>query len=95
MNKQEALQKLADEIAPVVAEYIQETIAWQTDGNEYTESLTNDRYLEFVNELRNKIIKSLDFGIKAQTSFTFYRSSVFSLISSPLPKVVALVLLAA
>ena len=59
MNKQEALQKLADEIAPVVTEYIQETIAWQTDGNEYTESLTNDRYLEFVNELRNKIIKSL------------------------------------
>ena len=44
MNKQEALQNLADEIA---------------DGNEYTESLTNDRYLEFVNELRNKIIKSL------------------------------------
>jgi len=59
MNKQEALQNLADEIAPVVTEYIQETIAWQTDGNEYTESLTNDRYLEFVNELRNKIIKSL------------------------------------
>tara|TARA_Y100000004_G_C8582995_1_gene273184 strand:- start:15 stop:197 length:183 start_codon:yes stop_codon:yes gene_type:complete len=59
MNKQEALQNLADEIAPVVTEYIQETIAWQTDGNEYTESLTNDRYLEFVSELRNKIIKSL------------------------------------
>ena len=59
MNKQKALQNLADEIAPVVTEYIQETIAWQTDGNEYTESLTNDRYLEFVSELRNKIIKSL------------------------------------
>lgn len=59
MNKQEALQKLADEIAPVVTEYIQETIAWQTDGNEYTETLTGDRYLEFVSELRNKIIKSL------------------------------------
>ena len=59
MNKQEALQNLADEIAPVVTEYIQETIAWQTDGNEYTETLTGDRYLEFVNELRNKIIKSL------------------------------------
>lgn len=59
MNKQEALQNLSDEIAPVVIEYIQETIAWQTDGNEYTESLTNDRYLEFVNELRNKVIKSL------------------------------------
>ena len=59
MNKQEALQNLADEIAPVVTEYIQETIAWQTDGNEYTESLSNDRYLEFVIELRNKIVKSL------------------------------------
>lgn len=59
MNKQEALQKLADEIAPVVTEYIQETIAWQTDGDEYAESLSNDRYLEFVIELRNKIIKSL------------------------------------
>ncbi len=59
MNKQEALQNLADEIAPVVTEYIQETIAWQTDGNEYTESLTNDRYLEFVNELRKKIIQNL------------------------------------
>lgn len=59
MNKQEALQKLADEIAPVVSEYIQETIAWQTDGDEYVESLTADEYLEFVNELRNKIVKSL------------------------------------
>ena len=59
MNKQKALQNLADEIAPVVTEYIQETIAWQTDGNEYAETLTGDRYLEFVNELRNKIIKSL------------------------------------
>ena len=59
MNKQEALQNLADEIAPVVTEYIQETIAWQTDGNEYAETLTGDRYLEFVSELRSKIIKSL------------------------------------
>ena len=59
MDKQEALKKLADEIAPVVTEYIQETIAWQTDGDEYAESLTNDRYLEFVSELKNKIIKSL------------------------------------
>ena len=59
MNKQEALQKLADEIAPVVIEYIQETIAWQTDGDEYVESLTADEYLEFVNELRNKIIENL------------------------------------
>lgn len=59
MTKQEALQKLADKIAPVVTEYIQETIAWQTDGHEYTGSLINDQYLEFVNELRNKIINQL------------------------------------
>ena len=59
MTKQKTLEHLADEIAPVVTEYIQETIAWQTDGNEYAETLTGDRYLEFVNELRNKIIKSL------------------------------------
>jgi len=59
MNKQKTLKNLADEIAPVVTEYIQETIAWQTDGNEYTESLSGDKYLEFVNELRKKIIKNL------------------------------------
>ena len=59
MSRQETLQKLVDEIAPVVIEYIQETIAWQTDGDEYVESLTADEYLEFVNELRNKIIENL------------------------------------
>ena len=57
--KQKALQNLADEIAPVISEQIQETIAWQTDGHEYAESLTGDEYLEFVNELRKKIIKNL------------------------------------
>ena len=57
--KQKALEHLADEIAPVVTEYIQETIAWQTDGNEYTENLSGDEYLEFVNELRTKIINQL------------------------------------
>ena len=57
--KQKALEHLADEIAPVVIEYIQETIAWQTDGNEYTENLSGDEYLEFVNELRTKIINQL------------------------------------
>tara|TARA_B100001057_G_scaffold475298_1_gene541932 strand:- start:102 stop:284 length:183 start_codon:yes stop_codon:yes gene_type:complete len=59
MNKQEAIQNLADEIAPVISEQIQETIAWQTDGHEYTEHLSGDRYIEFVNELRNKIIQDL------------------------------------
>lgn len=59
MNKQEAIQNLADEIAPVISEYIQETIAWQTDGNKFLESLSGDKYLEFANELRNKIIQDL------------------------------------
>ena len=54
MNKQKTLKNLADEIAPDVIEYIQETIAWQTDGNEYTENLSGDKYLEFVNELKKK-----------------------------------------
>lgn len=58
-TRQKALKHLSDEIAPDVIEYIQETIAWQTDGNEYTESLSGDKYLEFVNELRKKIIKNL------------------------------------
>jgi len=58
-TKQKALEHLADEIAPVVSEYIQETIAWQTDGNEYTEHLSGDRYIEFVNELKTKIINQL------------------------------------
>lgn len=58
-EKQKALQNLANEIAPVISEQIQETIAWQTDGHEYAESLTGDEYLEFVNELRNEIIKNL------------------------------------
>ena len=57
--KQKTLKHLADEIAPVVTEYIQETIAWQTDGNEYTENLSSDEYLEFVNELKTKIINQL------------------------------------
>ena len=59
MNKQEAIQDLAEQIAPVISEQLQETIAWQTDGNEYTENLSGDKYLEFANELREKIIKSL------------------------------------
>ena len=61
MNKQRklAIQNLAEQITSVISEQIQETIAWQTDGHEYAESLTGDEYLEFVNELRNKIIKNL------------------------------------
>ena len=59
MNKQKEIQNLADEIAPVISEYLQETIAWQTDGNKLAESLSGDKYLEFVNELRKKIIQDL------------------------------------
>ena len=58
-TRQETLEHLADMITPVVTEYIQETIAWQTEDNEYTENLSGDRYLEFVNELINKIINQL------------------------------------
>ena len=59
MNKQKTIQNLAEQIAPVISEQIQETIAWQTDGNEFTKSLSGDKYIEFVNELREKIIKNL------------------------------------
>lgn len=61
MNKQRklAIQNLAEQITSVISEQIQETIAWQTDGHEYAESLTGDEYLKFVNELRKKIIKNL------------------------------------
>lgn len=59
LQKLKALEHLADEIAPVVSEYIQETIAWQTDGNEYTENLSGDKYIEFVKELKTKIINQL------------------------------------
>tara|TARA_B100001057_G_scaffold462865_1_gene516254 strand:- start:645 stop:830 length:186 start_codon:yes stop_codon:yes gene_type:complete len=59
MNKQEAIQNLADKISPVISEYIQETIAWQTEGNEFAESLNGDSYIEFVKELQNKITQDL------------------------------------
>ena len=58
-ERQKEIQNLADEIAPVISEYLQETIAWQTDGNKLAESLSGDKYLEFVNELRKKIIQNL------------------------------------
>ena len=53
------IQNLADEITPIISEYLQETIAWQTDGNKLAESLSGDKYLEFINELRKKIIQDL------------------------------------
>lgn len=61
MNKQRqiAIQDLADQIAPVISEQIQETIAWQTDGHEYAETLKGDDYINFAYEIRNEIIKNL------------------------------------
>ena len=58
-ERQIAIQDLAEQIAPVISEQIQETIAWQTDGNKLAESLSGDEYLKFVNELQNEIIKNL------------------------------------
>jgi len=61
MNKQRqiAIQDLAEQIAPVISEQIQETIAWQTDGHKYAESLEGDDYINFAYEIRNEIIKNL------------------------------------
>ena len=58
-ERQIAIQDFAEQIAPVISEQIQETIAWQTDGHEYAESLTGDDYLNFAYEIRNEIIKNL------------------------------------
>ena len=58
-ERQIAIQDLAEQIAPVISEQIQETIAWQTDGNEYAESLKGDDYINFAYEIRNEIIKNL------------------------------------
>ena len=57
--KEIAIQNLSDEISPVISEYIQETIAWQTEGHEFTENLDGDSYIEFVKELQHKIIQNL------------------------------------
>jgi len=54
-----AIHDLATQIAPVVSEQIQETIAWQTEGYEFCEHLDGDDYMQFANELRNEIVKKL------------------------------------
>ena len=56
-----AVHNLAEEIAPVIAEQIQETIAWQSDGYEFCEHLEGDDYLQFANEVRNEILKQLQY----------------------------------
>jgi hypothetical protein len=50
---------LAEQISEVVSEQIQETIAWQTEDNEFASNLEGDEYLEFAIELRNEIVKKL------------------------------------
>ena len=54
-----AVHDLAEQIAPVISEQIQETIAWQSDGYEFAEHLEGDDYIQFANEVRNEIIKQL------------------------------------
>lgn len=54
-----AVNDLAEQIAPVISEQIQETIAWQTDEYEFTEHLEGDDYIQFADECREEIIKQL------------------------------------
>ena len=54
-----AIHDLAEQIAPVINEQIQETIAWQTDGYEFAEHLDGDDYIQFANEVRTEILKQL------------------------------------
>jgi len=54
-----AIHDLAEQIAPVISEQIQDTIAWQTDGYEFADHLDGDEYLQFANELRTEILKQL------------------------------------
>lgn len=54
-----AIHDLAEQIAPVISEQLQETIAWQTDGYDFADHLEGDDYLQFANELRTEILKQL------------------------------------
>jgi len=54
-----SIDDLAEQISEVVSEQIQETIAWQTEDNEFASNLEGDKYLEFAIELRNEIVKKL------------------------------------
>ena len=58
-RKKAMIKEIAEEIAPVIGEQIQETIAWQTDGLDYADDLDGDDYLEFANEIREEILKQL------------------------------------
>ena len=59
-RKKAIIKEIAEEIAPVIAEQIQETIAWQTDGLDYADDLDGDDYIEFANEIRKEVIKQLN-----------------------------------
>ena len=54
-----AMRDLAEQIAPVIDEQIQETIAWQSDGYNFAEHLEGDDYIQFANEVRTEILKQL------------------------------------
>ena len=54
-----AIRDLAEQIAPVIDEQIQETIAWQSDGYNFAEHLEGDDYIQFANEVRTEILKQL------------------------------------
>lgn len=54
-----AVHDLAEQIVPVIAEQIQETIAWQSDGYEFCEHLEGNDYIQFANECRIEILKQL------------------------------------
>jgi hypothetical protein len=58
-GRQFAIHNLAEQIAPVISEQIQETIAWQSDGYEFAEHLEDDDYIQFANEVRTEILKQL------------------------------------
>ena len=60
-GRQFAIHDLAEQIAPVIAEQIQETIAWQSDGYEFADRLDGDDYIKFANEVRNEILKQLQY----------------------------------
>ena len=58
-RKKWMIKQIAIEIAPVIDEQIQETIAWQTDGLDYADDLDGDDYIEFAWEIRKEILNQL------------------------------------
>ena len=62
-RKKAMIKEIAEEIAPVISEQIQETIAWQTDGLDYADNFDGDEYIEFAWEIRKEILKQLNDGM--------------------------------